>query len=353
MVDGVERGRLNPVEQSSLSFSADEDAEIIEVKTTDSSGDLLLATHLLTSFGKDRNDEAIVASIRLEGGQHLSLRISRRQIEANGERDLLVKLGYRETNPVRAVRLWWQRLNHRRTSEQRSRSLFGGAGIPARVVLVGSVAVICLTGFLVYVSLRSRETVGPQVSSVQPSPLGQASPISDSPRVSANNPPATPSPREAPIAVPKRTDGPDKAAARATPPTSPAGVPVTDDDVSGVTRSGNVVANLRLSDVKKVYIEIRGDAALDQLRNNVVESLGSSGVVVPTTNANEADAALKIVISQNTAGNFEASAMLVNARGTVLWPKVGRARRYSGETTKVLSEISKDLLAEISLARRH
>ncbi|MEN3329827.1 MAG: hypothetical protein V7638_4634 [Acidobacteriota bacterium] len=65
MVDGVERGRLHPAEQSSISFSADEDAEIIEVKSTDSSGDLLLATHLLSSF----KDAAIVSSIRLEGGQ--------------------------------------------------------------------------------------------------------------------------------------------------------------------------------------------------------------------------------------------------------------------------------------------
>jgi hypothetical protein len=48
MVDGVERGRLNPAEESSISFTLEEDAEIIEVKTTDPHGDLLLATHLLT-----------------------------------------------------------------------------------------------------------------------------------------------------------------------------------------------------------------------------------------------------------------------------------------------------------------
>src|SRR5690349_21719256 len=70
LVDGVERGRLNPAEQSSISFSADEDAEIIEVMTTDEQGDLLLATHLLTSFSEDA---AVVSSIRLEGGQDLSL----------------------------------------------------------------------------------------------------------------------------------------------------------------------------------------------------------------------------------------------------------------------------------------
>jgi len=73
------------------------------------------------------------------------------------------------------------------------------------------------------------------------------------------------------------------------------------------------------------------------LRNNLVESLNSSGVVT-TTNADEADAALKIVVSQNSV-----SALLVNARGTVLWPK----HLYSGEPSKVASDIVKDLLSKI------
>ena len=126
-----------------------------------------------------------------------------------------------------------------------------------------------------------------------------------------------------------------------------------DEDVADVTRSGNVVADLRLKEVKKVYIEMRGDAAFNQLRSNLVNSLGSSGVVTIATDAEEADAALKIVMSQTSAGGLQIeSALLVNARGTVLWPKAGRsARRYSGETAKVLSEIVKDLLSEIRLAR--
>ena len=76
-------------------------------------------------------------------------------------------------------------------------------------------------------------------------------------------------------------------------------------------------------------------------------------MVAATTNTDEADAALKIVVSQTPGGpQIEASALLVNARGTVLWPRGDRrARRYSGETTKVVSEIVKDLLSEIRLAR--
>ena len=88
MVDGIERGTLNPAERSSISFSVEEDAEIIEVKTTDPRGDLLLATHLLTSLTKDAHDAAIVSSIRLEGGQELSLSITRTPIDVNDGSDL-------------------------------------------------------------------------------------------------------------------------------------------------------------------------------------------------------------------------------------------------------------------------
>lgn len=334
MVDGVERGRLNPAEQSSISFSVEEDAEIIEVKTIDPCGDLLLATHLLTSFEKDA---AIVASIRLEGGQDLSLSITRRQIEANGRADFLVQFGYRETDLRRAARLWWRRLSLRLSAEQGPRVLWGW---PKISVLAGSVIVICLASYLGYVKLRSRQTSGPiSVQTTQPV-----------------HSPST----EAPTPVIEKTDQPDKVVARATPrtkndrsakvtPSPTAEAPaVSDEDVAAdVTRSGNVVANLTLKEVKTVYIEVRGDAALDEIRNNLVKTLGSSSVVAATTNADEADAALKIVIRGGP--QIEASALLVNARGTVLWRG---ARRYSGETTKVMSEIVNDLLSQIRLARQ-
>jgi len=286
MVDGVERGRLNPAEQSSISFSAEEDAEVIEVKSTDSSGDLLLATHVLSSF----NDAAIVSSIRLEGGQDLSLSITRRQ------NDLLVTFGYRETAPRRAASLWWHRQKLRFRPEQ---SMWSGATVS---ILAGSVLVICLLSYLAYV--RSHQTNGP------------------APTIVAHN--IQPTQPEKPVAqatVPARRPKPAKVF------TSPAPAPPRDDMTRG---GGNAVPNLRLKEVKKIYIEIRGDAAL---RNDLVESLNSSGVVTAAPNADEADAALKIVVSQNGM-----SAVLVNARGTVLWPK-DRRRRYSST-----SDIIKDLL---------
>lgn len=335
VVDGIERARLTPAEQSSISFSADEDAELIEVKTTDVHGELLLATHLLTSFGKDA---PIVSSIRLEGGQDLSLSIRRRQTEVNGEADLLVQFGYRETSPVRAVRLWWQQITQRFNSEHGPSSLLSGARISARHVLaVSMLLVIGLTSYIGYVALTSRQSSGPaQISSVATPPISEPA---NPPGKEAVAKATTPEPHRIASPKPRRVTT-NRSAAAELPPSG-------DDEVADdVTRSSNVVANLPLKEVKKIYIDVRGGASLEELRSNLVESLGSSGVVAATTDADEADASLKIVISQTST-----SARLVNARGTVLWPKAGGARRYSGETTTVVSEIVRDLLSEIRLAR--
>jgi len=346
VIDGIERARLNPAEQSSISFSAEEDAELIEVKTTDLHGELLLATHLLASFGKDA---PIVSSIRLEGGQDLSLSIRRRQIEVNGETDLLVQFGYRETSPLRAVRLWWQQIRERFSREQGPRSLLSGARISARYVLAASVVVVIgLTSYLGYVKLTSRQISGPaQISSNATPPVSEpANPPSGEVVAKA----ATPEPKRIASQPPRRVTT-DRSTAAKLPATTSVETPAPSGDeavADDVTRSSNVVANLSLNEVKKIYIEITGGTATaaNELRSNLVEGLGSSGVVLAATDVDEADAALKIVVSQTGA-----SARLVNARGTVLWPKAGGTRRYSGETTKVVSEIIRDLLSEIRQAR--
>jgi hypothetical protein len=342
---------LNPAEQSSISFSVEEDAEIIEVKTTDQYSDLLLATHLLTSLEKDARDAAIVSSIRLEGGQDLSLSITRRESEANTGADLLVKFGYRETEVRRVARLWWQRLRFRLTRERGPGVLWSGAGIPARhIPVVSAVVVICLTGLLAFVLLRSRQTNESEQTSVAlATPAGQDRSIASSPVPEAANPPSATqasSPDQSSSQPARRVES-DRSTAVKVPssPTVAASPQARDQDV---TRSGELLANLTLGEVKKIYIEIRGDGAFNEFRNKVSESLGSSGVVTAATNVDEADAALKIVVSQSGT-QIEASALLVNARGTVLWRG---NQRYSGETTKVISEIVRDLRSAIQKETR-
>ncbi|HEY6805284.1 MAG TPA: hypothetical protein VI306_17035 [Pyrinomonadaceae bacterium] len=364
VVDGIERGTLNPAEQSNINFSVKDDAEIIEVKTTDSRGGLLLATHLLTSLGMD-HDAPTISSIQLEGGQKLSLSITRTAFDVNGGSELLITFRYRETNPLRVAHLWWQRLKLR--PNPGPGGVWVGARISASLIVAGCVSIICLASYLGYMELTSRQTNGQgQVASVQTTPPNQSGPISgssDSKAIETLN-------SESSTRVKKDSDEPDKTAAKITgpaatrrpksdratvakTPSSPGPDVVTNTSDEDLTRSGSVVADLRLQEVKKIYIEMRGDAVFDQLRSKLVEDLDSSGVVAITTDADEADAALKIAFSENSAGGPQIErALLVNARGTVLWPKAGQnARPYSGEPTKVLLKIASDLLSEIRLAR--
>ena len=356
MVDGVERARLNPAEESSISFSAEDNAEMIEVTTADQGGDLLLATHLLSSREAEAHNKPIVSSIRLEGGQKLSLSITRRPVDASGPADMLVKFGYRETNPLRAARLWRQRLLRRRSRKERepnSFSLLGGPRTSARYVLAGGVVAVCLASYIGYVTLRTPVTSGPtQSSNVQATtpatetPTGANNSSKPSDQVAANvtEPKRTPSqqPRRVRTGRATRTNTP----AAASPGTN---APTSGEEAADVMRSGTVAGNLTLKDVKKVYVEIRSTAALGDLRNSFVDSLSSSGVIGATTDANEADAALKLVVSHANHGRIEATARLVNARGNVLWQKRGGG--YSGEPAKVVSEIVRDLLTAIRNAK--
>ena len=299
IVDGVEQCRLNPAQESSVSFNVGEDSELIEVKTTD---DLLLATYLLN----DAHDDA---SIRLEGGQYLSLSISKSGTE------FLVKLGYQETSARRAVRLWWQRLGLRLVPEQ---------GLSARLVFVACVVVmIFLMGYLAYVRLRSKTNEPRQNVIVQATPISLPSPevITSTP-----TPAASQSPRRSRTKI-------------ATVP-----APSPDEDVD-LTRSGAVVPDLKLSEVKKIYVQMRGDTG--ELRTSLVEGLG----IVAVTNADDADAALKVVVLRTSGTQIEVSAQLVNARGTILWPK--SPRHYSGETSKVASEIVRDLVNDHKKAQKN
>jgi hypothetical protein len=390
MVDGIERATLNPAEQSSISFSAEEGAEIIEVKTTDPGGELLLATHVLTGYREGAHDRAVLSSIVLESGQELSLAIMRTKADVNGAGKLLVKFGYHETNPRRAASLFWHRLGrHLSPAQGRADSRgFMGAAISPRLIFVSGAVLICLASYLGYVILRPHLAGRPtETSSVHTAPLDQDRPSPSGVAGGETNPPSEVASPQAEVAEAGTNDRSHTAAMKETVPTPPArrrarpendestatripeaistspgedGPRVSDEGAAPhVTRSGSVVTGVGLGEVQKVYIETRGDGALDQLRSGLFQGLNASGLVAATTGTDEANASLKIMVSQprgadrGGAPQVEVLARLVNARGEILWPKAGRGvrGRYMGGATKVLQEMLKDLLNEIRVAR--
>lgn len=376
VVDGVERATLDPVRASSVSFSTEEGAEIVEVRATDPRGDLLLATHLLAAQEDARDARPQTSSIRLEGGQELFLSTTQRENAATGAAEWLMDFSYRETSLRRASKLFLHRHGLFK-GEPGSRA---GLGLAPGLALACGALLVCALAYLGYLGFRPNrpqelaqapvEAARPeQTASIQESlkTVGSVPGTTDENRVPAEN-------GSAPHASKNRRT------VRRAPAQGRAGASETNvaertleerearEDLASAgageeteaTRSADPrLRAIPLGQVRKVYLELSGDGPLEELRRRLSAELNASGLVA-TTNADEAEAALKVSVSQTrvakTDGSdapVEVSVRLVNAPGEVLWPgAVGaRGRRYTGVVAQVASGLSRDLLAEIRAAR--
>ncbi len=388
VVDGVERATLNPACASSVSFSADESAEIIEIRTAAPTGDLLLATHLLATHECTHDARAQTSSIRLEGGQELSLSIRRRENAATGVAEWLVDFSYRETSLRRAASLFLHRLGLLKGVPNSRAPL--SLNLSPGLALACGAALVCALAYLGYLVLKPNPLSAPALSKVAPSErsvLAQESGATGSSAVGTTGenralpiPPAK-SLGTAPTAQSRRTirQAPPQGRAGAEEQTI-AGTTRKGDDArddaarveageeSEITRSGDPrTKGVALGEVRKVYLELSGDGPLDELRRKLSAELNSSGLVIAAANTDEADAALKVSVARTrlsvknppSAGSaappeeretrVEVSVRLVNAVGEVLWPR--RGRRFAGVAAQVAPGVVGELLAEIRAAR--
>lgn len=415
MVDGVERATLDPAERSTLRLSIKEDAELIEIRTTEKNGALLLATHLLTDHEDSQRDGSITSSILLEAGQKLSLTVARRQNAATGAASLLIDFKYKETDPVRAIQLFSRRLSFRlfpprRSADQQS---IWSPKVSARQVFAFACCLlaICATGYLAYLRLRPRpaeqmsRSGGTRID--LPSAQNSFNPgIKDRREETRSRATETPLPpsdvtdRNRPAAATKGNEGTSKAlippparrrqeSRKSTPEettaaSKPSGGESNQPESAGresafdLTRGNGIKApGLSLGEVQKVYLALPPDGPLNQeLRRSLVQNLGSTRLITVVANGDEADAALKVTAVQNPTRKMPGEAenqvaagppqrmetdeaylevvvRLVNARGEALWPrpKGGASGHYAGAVTKICAEMVNDLLAEIKAAR--
>jgi len=107
LVDGKERARLDPIDSELARFSVEDRAEVIEVRGATSSGELLVAVHLLTESGGGDARGHETFTIVLESGQSIAFRIE----TDDGRR--MVELTYRETASLRSAHLAGRRLARR------------------------------------------------------------------------------------------------------------------------------------------------------------------------------------------------------------------------------------------------
>src|SRR5258705_5823646 len=97
LADGIECARMDLAESSKIRFEINKDFTLLEILGHDGHGDLLLGTYI-----RSEDDEAAKYSIRLAGGQQISLTITE-----SAENTLTMEISYREARRSWQLRDWW------------------------------------------------------------------------------------------------------------------------------------------------------------------------------------------------------------------------------------------------------
>lgn len=386
MVDGHERARLDLSRTSRARFALEREAELLEVRASVGEDDLLLATHLFEHGGPQSAAEPkSKASIVLEGGQKLTINVA----PGRDAEDAMVDVAYSETRALRAAKLYF----HQRGA-QSERAAGTGSWTATRIPALALGAVLLmLTAFGVVQFLRIRNSSPtpsqmatsnepaanpnadnppqtPQVREEKQSPViaetqpeertrnDKGSPKAVEPRRSAPAQTATNKPQERggetvlprPLEQPRRREA--VAARRTGPeegvPTQPDRVRTTPNETTRKMPGGAAAATL--PEVKKIYVELRGDAALaTRVREKLVAALGASNRFVVVESKDEADALMRATVT-GVAGEpdkISLRANLINARGETIWTSTRAAASETGSIEIVAGGVIEGLLNDV------
>jgi hypothetical protein len=317
LVDGIERGRIEPERHAVCRVAVGSDATRVEVVTTDLQGSepLLLAWLPLERAGASDGFRPLRRTLTLEGGQRLTFVVTP---GFAGEADRLptaeVLVRYQETAMARRLALGLRRL--------RIRARAWAQWPVSRPVLVS----LAVFGLAVMVF---RVVPWPSSSSM-PAALPS---LSELPPV---QPPSSRGPKALPV-EPDRHPSDDGLTRSLTP--RPVGVGLAKVhvlwlNVTAATPSGSAVVR------------------------RIEDQLAASGFVL-SRRPEEADAALEIELLQAPAAEDAGNAnvhwrlRVVNAAGAVLWPTAGAPRDYRGPLSLTVSQMARELASVLATPRAH
>lgn len=341
MTGGVERARLDLAESSKIRLEIEEDVNLIELVGRSAKAELLLATYVITNdedyrAGNQRKEYSIV----LEGGQSISLTTLLLPADTNGAFTFSVEISYRETRPLRAAAVWWQRLKLRLSG---TRGLRDSRNIPvlSPAAVIGGLALIAATALVLYFALRSRP--GEYIATQQPPPANIAPgklPISET----TSTPQVGPTVERAPSLLPGKLESP-----------SPSERP----KLGGTSREPAARAVRSLLNVERIYVESLGNDAFSQtVRQKLIEKLQAGHGFVIMKGSDDADTAISGLARQEGKRRDESTGQeievgnvalqFVNISGEVIW----RTRRYRGTADQIASQFAKDLIDAIERAKR-
>lgn len=407
VVDKVERARIDLRRSDSISFRIDDAAELVEVIALDKGDETLLATHLMSGECLSDITSPAKSEIVLEGGQKLTFELSSEQSGLSGDNEIFIAVSYRETEWLRAASLSWQRLLLK-LSEAAHIKDWHNEKLSKPVL--ASLLLMLVAGVLALYALRDRHATTPAQIAVNRQPVPLVPSESNVPSTTTSVPSQTDNNSSEASIVPsistqetintrrvnrpsrnveRQESSPTQAArqsafpgqikpAQAEAPLGGAGSEVlkpsqaeTGSLKSDATRSvDSSVAATALSKVRKVFLDILGDHALsEQTSQMLTSSLQESQRLTATKSKDEADAALKLFVSESNTGDKTAgekretkvpgtnsdtdlvtiSARLVNEDGAIIWPTKSKDAtvHYTGTIKDVTSRIVKDLLKDI------
>lgn len=308
LASGIEKTRLHLQHTATAQFELAATPLLLEVRTIESEGDLLLATHLLRESEWENSQ---TAAIVLEGGQRI-----RFAVVPMDDDQLQVTVHYSETDLARNLALGWRRWQQQLAGMSEWQS-------PGTVRLGWTLATLLALSAsgLIWWFTRPQESKAPLIALTVASstPTGSLS----------ESPPPLPG------------NGNFVAATRAPQTSNPK------NDEPDVLRTPNKTSAVNtLHSVNRLFVEVSGgeSATHAELRAELTTQLQAANRW-QFSNRDEADALLKVESSMN---GKRLTVWLVNAEGVALWPRVNnkRGRIYQGEVESVVRRIVADLLAE-------
>ena len=384
LADGVLYQTLDLKRERRVRLDLDREPELIEIWTTDETGDLLLASHLMT-YRQPDTAEPLHVSIVLDDGQQVSIVV----LPSINVAGAVVEISVEEPGPNNApvFRPPREILAAGQQLLARYQSGFSGLGRSKLIPALALLLLFILTGVVVLYVQRP-PSQPPQVANnrqTQPSSATEEGVIDRQPADANTTPPAGGS-QQNPERVDKQSASQETQSAPPIirKPTASSDRPsqsITQTQRSDLSLEQQITATenaspprevtrgatpgdaaVSLVEVKRVYVESGEESSSQILRQMLLRQLQLSERFTLSKTRDEADALFKVttrVISSSPGKLGQTRSLsvvvLVNARGDVIWPAKGRSSRgrYLGLTPEQVSaEVLKDLGEDIEHLRR-
>ncbi|QQS48172.1 MAG: hypothetical protein IPM66_05880 [Acidobacteriota bacterium] len=323
LVDGREYCSLKTSRMKRVDLGLDDEADMIEVRTSPEEGNVLLATWYIDYPSLLSNSGPVEYTTMLKSGQKISFEVSPEGTSPDETFCFNLGIVYRETSLLRAARLEWRRIMHRLESVSPLPAL--KQAFSMRYALPALLAVLTIGGVRLYIDYDS----DPGESMIA---LNKESRKDISPALPATTP--------NPEVSPQKSQVPKQPARAAVKPDGWSGIPERDI----VTRSAESESPAILSGIRSILVKLPEPSPEGaELAATIKAELLASGYW-RIASEDEADAALVLRIDTEKKN---VSVSLIDENGNTIWPVGGVEQRlYSGSWGELAKRIVADLTSD-------